>query len=151
MFLPLFVTLLPVLFLGGLIRNAASFRRRKIDMDGKPPISKLPFVSSRYAIVLVWGAMVVQSWGGDLSLVDVPALLRSASLGLWVMGFALLFSGRAGLGDSFRIGSPKERTGLKQTGLYGFSRNPRTWGSMPRCVRRSRARSTRSCSWWRYM
>ena len=40
------------------------------------------------------------------------------------LAFALLFSGRSGLGDSFRIGSPKESTGLKQTGLYRFSRNP---------------------------
>jgi protein-S-isoprenylcysteine O-methyltransferase Ste14 len=124
MFLPLFVTLLPVIFLGGLIRKAVLFRRRKIDMDGEPPISRLPFVSSKYAIVVVWGAMLVQTWGGDLSPVAVPAMLQSASLGLWVLGFALLFSGRAGLGDSFRIGSPKERTGLQQTGLYRFSRNP---------------------------
>jgi protein-S-isoprenylcysteine O-methyltransferase Ste14 len=124
MFLPLFVTLLPVIFLGGLIRNAVLFRRRKIDMDGVAPISRLPFVSSKYAIVLVWGAMIVQTWGGNLSLVDVPALLKNASIGLWALGFALLFSGRAGLGDSFRIGSPKERTGLQQTGLYAFSRNP---------------------------
>ena len=124
MFLPLFVTLLPVIFLGGLIRNAVLFRRRKIDMDGEPPISRLPFVSSKYAIVMVWGAMVVQSWGGSLSPVAVPAVFKNASLGLWVMGFALLFSGRAGLGDHFRIGSPKERTGLRQTGLYRFSRNP---------------------------
>jgi protein-S-isoprenylcysteine O-methyltransferase Ste14 len=124
MFLPLFVTLLPVVFLGGLIQKATVFRRRKIDMDGEPPISKLPFVSSKYTIVIVWGAMVVQSWGGNLSPVAVPGLLKSVSLGLWVLGFALLFSGRAGLGDSFRIGSPKERTGLQQTGLYRFSRNP---------------------------
>ena len=124
MLLPLFVTVLPVLFLGGLIRNATLFRRRKIDMDGEPPIAKAPFVSSKYAIVIVWGAMVVQAWGGNLSLVHVPNLLEIASLGLWAMGFALLFIGRAGLGDSFRIGSPKETTGLQQTGLYRFSRNP---------------------------
>jgi protein-S-isoprenylcysteine O-methyltransferase Ste14 len=29
-----------------------------------------------------------------------------------MLGFALLFVGRFGLGDSFRIGSPKEHTGL---------------------------------------
>jgi protein-S-isoprenylcysteine O-methyltransferase Ste14 len=118
------VTLLPVLFLGGLIQKAIRFRRRKIDMDGEPPISKLPFVSSKYAIVIVWGAMIVQTWGGNLSPVAVPARLTGASIGLWVLGFALLFSGRAGLGDAFRIGSPKERTGLHRTGLYRFSRNP---------------------------
>lgn len=124
MLLPLFVTLLPVLFLAGLIRKAAALRRRHIDMDGDPPISKAFFVSSKYAIVIVWSAMVVQSWGVDLSFVDVPDAAKGVSLGLWILGFALLFSGRSVLGDSFRIGSPREDTGLKQTGLYRFSRNP---------------------------
>ena len=124
MLLPLFVTLLPVLFLAGLVQKARAFHRRSIDMDGEPPISKALFVSSKYAIVVVWGAMVIQTWGGNLSSVDVPDLCKDVSLGLWILGFALLFSGRSGLGDSFRIGSPKESTGLKQTGLYRFSRNP---------------------------
>jgi protein-S-isoprenylcysteine O-methyltransferase Ste14 len=124
MLLPLFVTLLAVLFLVGLIVKAQALRRRHIDMDGSPPISKALFVSSKYTIVVLWGAMVVQSWGVDLSLVDVPAPARAVSLGLWILGFALLFGGRSILGDSFRIGSPKERTALKQTGLYRFSRNP---------------------------
>ena len=124
MLLPLFVTLLPALFLSGLIQKAAALRRRHIDMDGDPPISKAFFVSSKYAIVIVWSAMVVQSWGVDLSVVDVPGPAKGVSICLWILGFALLFSGRIVLGDSFRIGSPREDTGLKQTGLYRFSRNP---------------------------
>jgi protein-S-isoprenylcysteine O-methyltransferase Ste14 len=124
MLFPLLVTLLPVFFLAGLIMKGLAFRRRNVDMDGTPPIPKALFLSSKYAIVMVWGAMVIQSWGGKLSFFDIPGLATNASLGLWVLGFALLFAGRFGLGDSFRIGSPKERTGLKQTGLYRFSRNP---------------------------
>jgi protein-S-isoprenylcysteine O-methyltransferase Ste14 len=93
-------------------------------MDGDPPISKALFVSSKYAIVIVWGAMAVQSWGVDLSFVDVPGPAKGVSIGLWILGFALLFSGRSVLGDSFRIGTPRESTGLKQTGLYRLSRNP---------------------------
>jgi len=124
MLLALVVTVLPVLFLAGLIQKALAFRRRHVDMDGVPPIPKAPFASSKWAIVVVWAAMVIQSWGGTLSFVDVPPALSAASLGLWALGFALLFAGRSGLGDSFRIGSPKEPTGLKQTGLYRFSRNP---------------------------
>ena len=94
MLLPLLVTLLPVLFLAGLVQKARAFRQRHIDMDGDPPIPKALFVSSKFAIVVVWGAMVVQSWGGDLSIVDVPGPARGVSLGLWILGFALLFSGR---------------------------------------------------------
>ena len=121
---PLIVTVLPVVFLAGLIQRALAFGRRNVDMDGEPPIPKALFVSSKYAIVILWGAMVVQTWGGTLSIVDIPTLLREVSLGLWVLGFGLLFVGRSGLGDSFRIGSPRERTGLRQDGLYRFSRNP---------------------------
>ena len=112
MLVPLFVTLLPVAFLAGLIRKALVFRRRHVDMGGEPPISEAQFAVSKYAIVLIWGAMVAQSWGGTLSFVDIPDLFTGASLGLWVPGFALLFTGRSGLGDSFRIGSPKESTGV---------------------------------------
>jgi protein-S-isoprenylcysteine O-methyltransferase Ste14 len=35
-----------------------------------------------------------------------------------------LFAGRFGLGDSFRIGSPKEATSLTVNGLFHLSRNP---------------------------
>ena len=124
MLVSLLVTVLPVLFVGGLVRRDLAFRRRHVDMGGVPPISNALFASSKYAIVLVWVAMVVQSWSDRLSFIDVPGAVRSASLVLWALGFALLFAGRSGLGDSFRIGSPRERTGLKRTGLYRISRNP---------------------------
>jgi protein-S-isoprenylcysteine O-methyltransferase Ste14 len=35
-----------------------------------------------------------------------------------------LFTGRFGLGNSFRIGSPQEKTSLRTNGLFKFSRNP---------------------------
>jgi protein-S-isoprenylcysteine O-methyltransferase Ste14 len=118
------VTLLPTLFLIVLFGGGAMFRRRNIDMDGDAPINKVLFVSSKYAIVLLWGAMVAHTWGVNLSFIKVPGLLRTVSLCLWALGFVLLFLGRFGLGSSFRIGSPKESTGLKVHGLFGLSRNP---------------------------
>lgn len=121
---PLVVTVFPVLFLVVLFGGGALLRRRNIDMDGEPPIDKRLFYVSKYAILGLWGAMVVQSWGLNLSLVPVPAWVGAASLVLWVGGFVLLFIGRLGLADSFRIGSPKENTRLKVDGLFQFSRNP---------------------------
>lgn len=120
----LFVTVLPAGFLIVLFGGGALFRRRNIDMDGDPPINKTLFVSSKYTIVLLWAAMVAQSWGADLSFAEAPGLLRWIALCLWVSGFALLFAGRFGLGGAFRIGSPKERTNLTVDGLFRFSRNP---------------------------
>ncbi|MFH1071639.1 MAG: isoprenylcysteine carboxylmethyltransferase family protein [Candidatus Glassbacteria bacterium] len=118
------VTLLPVLFLIVLFGGGALFQSQNIDMDGEPPIDRRLFLSSKYAIVLLWLGMVLRSWGIDLSFFSVPETLARVSLGLWACGFALLFSGRFRLGASFRIGSPKESTSLKANGLYRFSRNP---------------------------
>ena len=121
---PIVVTLSPVLFLVILFGGAALLRRRNIDMDGAPPIDKRIFYISKYSIVGLWGAMVLQSWGVNLSFVRVPGWLKGIALFLWVAGFLLLFIGRLGLADSFRIGSPKESTRLKVDGLFRFSRNP---------------------------
>jgi protein-S-isoprenylcysteine O-methyltransferase Ste14 len=118
------VTLPPALFLVVLFGGGALFRRRNIDMDGAPPIGKALFVTSKYAIVILWAAAVSQSWGVRLSPVAVPGLLAEVALGLWAFGFALLFIGRLGLGDSFRIGAPKEATRLRVNGLFRLSRNP---------------------------
>jgi protein-S-isoprenylcysteine O-methyltransferase Ste14 len=121
---PVVVTVFPVLFLVVLFGGGALLRRRNIDMDGAPPIDKRIFYASKYLILGLWGAMVVQGWGIRLSLTEVPGWLRGVPLVLWVGGFMLLFIGRLGLADSFRIGSPKEDTRLKVDGLFRFSRNP---------------------------
>jgi len=123
---PVVVMLFPVLFLVILFGGAALLRRRKIDMDGEPPIDRRIFYLSKYAIVGLWAAMVLQSWswGVNLSFVSVPGWLKWIALFLWVGGFTLLFIGRLGMADSFRIGSPKESTRLKVDGLFRFSRNP---------------------------
>jgi protein-S-isoprenylcysteine O-methyltransferase Ste14 len=119
-----FVTLLPVLFLIILFGGGERFRRRNIDMDGEPPINHTLFYISKYSIIVLWGAMVLQSWGINLSPILIPELLRWISLCLWTLGFMLLFLGRFGLGNSFRLGSPKEDTSLKTDGIFRFSRNP---------------------------
>jgi len=118
------VTIFPVMFLVLLFGTGARLRRRDIDMDGEPPIDRRIFYASKYAILGLWAAMVVQTWGVRLSLVSTPGWLRTVSLVLWVGGFLLLFIGRLGLADSFRIGSPRESTRLKVGGLFRFSRNP---------------------------
>jgi protein-S-isoprenylcysteine O-methyltransferase Ste14 len=93
-------------------------------MDGDPPIDKTLFYISKYSIILLWAAMVLQSWGMNLSFITVPGGVKWVALSLWASGFILLFIGRLGLGESFRIGSPRERTRLQVNGLFRFSRNP---------------------------
>ncbi len=123
-FEPLFITVLPALFLIVLYRGKLAFRHRKIDMDGAAPISKELFRWSKYAIPIPWAGMIFQSFGLNLSLIKGPLSLKWISPGLWTAGFALLFVGRLGLGSSFRVGCAKESTILRVSGLFRYSRNP---------------------------
>ncbi len=118
------ITLPPVIFLTILFGGGAVFRRRNIDMDGDAPIGRTVFITSKYAIVFLWASAIFQTWGIRLSFFDIPEPLRWISLLLWISGFLLLFMGRLEMGNSFRIGSPKENTRLKINGLFRFSRNP---------------------------
>jgi protein-S-isoprenylcysteine O-methyltransferase Ste14 len=120
----IFVTLFPAFFLIVLFGGGELFRRKNIDMGGEPPIDKGPFSISKYSIIILWGAMVLHSWGISFPTIKVPFVLELVALCLWGSGFSLLFIGRFGLGNSFRIGSPKENTSLKTNGLFKFSRNP---------------------------
>jgi protein-S-isoprenylcysteine O-methyltransferase Ste14 len=118
------VTLFPTLFLIVLFGGGELFRRRNIDMDGDPPIDRRLFYISKYSIFILWGAMVLHGWNINLFPIKGSGLLKWFALCLWVSGFTLLFIGRFALGDSFRVGSPKESTRLKANGLFKFSRNP---------------------------
>jgi len=118
------VTLLPAGFLIVLFYGGALFQRRNIEQDGEAPINRTLFYASKYSILVLWGAMVIQSWGISISFAGVPRFLQLTALVLWVSGFVLLYLGRFTLGDSFRLGTPKEDTGLRVDGLYGLSRNP---------------------------
>jgi protein-S-isoprenylcysteine O-methyltransferase Ste14 len=124
MFEPLAVTLLPALFLAVLIGGGEVFRRQRINQDGKPPIDRRVFYASKYAIVVLWGAVIASSWGAPVSFVDVPSASKWVGLLFWAAGFLVLFVGRFGLGKSFRIGSPTEQTDLRVNGLFRLSRNP---------------------------
>ena len=121
---PLAITVPVALFLVVLFGGGAVFRRQQIDMDGEPPIDRRVFYASKYAIVVVWSAMVAASWGAPLSPVIVPAASKWAAWLLWGLGLLMLFVGRFTLGNSFRLGSPKESTRLSVNGLFRVSRNP---------------------------
>jgi protein-S-isoprenylcysteine O-methyltransferase Ste14 len=118
------VTVLPVGFLMVLFGGGALFKKRKIDQDGKAPINRTLFYASKYSILILWAAMVVQSWGISISFIEVPRFLQVIALFFWFSGFALLYYGRFKLGNSFRLGTPREDTSLAVDGFYRLSRNP---------------------------
>jgi protein-S-isoprenylcysteine O-methyltransferase Ste14 len=118
------VTILPVGFLIVLFGGGALFLKRNIEQDGEAPINRTLFYASKYSILVLWGAMVIQSWGINISFAGVPRPLQLMALLLWTLGFVLLYLGRFTMGDSFRLGTAKEDTSLKVDGLFRLSRNP---------------------------
>ena len=118
------VTILPVGFLMVLFGGGALFKKRKIEQDGEAPIDRTLFYVSKYSILVLWGAMVVQSWGIRISMVGVPRTLQLIALLSWVCGFAFMYIGRFTMRDSFRLGTPREDTSLRTDGLFSISRNP---------------------------
>ncbi len=118
------VTILPVGFLIILFWGGALFQKKKISQDGEAPINRTLFYTSKWSIVILWGAMALASWGMGFPPVQVPRFLQLIALVFWCAGFALLYLGRFKLGDSFRLGTPKEDTCLKTDGLFRVSRNP---------------------------
>jgi protein-S-isoprenylcysteine O-methyltransferase Ste14 len=118
------VTILPAGFLIVLFGGGTLFLRRNIEQDGEAPIDRTLFYASKYSILILWGAMVIQSWGISISFGEVPRFLQLIALLFWISGFTLLYLGRFTMGDSFRLGTPKEDTSLKLDGLFRLSRNP---------------------------
>ena len=118
------VTILPLGFLIVLFSGGALFLRKNIEQDGEAPINRTVFYISKYSILALWGAMVLQSWGISISVFEVPSFVQVIGLASWFFGFALLYIGRFEMGNSFRLGTPKEHTSLKVEGLFRLSRNP---------------------------
>ena len=118
------VTILPVGFLIIIFGGGALFLRKKIEQDGEAPINRTLFYAGKYSIIILWGAMALAGWGIGFPPVQVPRLLQLIAIAFWCAGFVLLYLGRFKMGDSFRLGTPKEDTHLKTDGLFRLSRNP---------------------------
>jgi protein-S-isoprenylcysteine O-methyltransferase Ste14 len=118
------VTILPIGFLIVLFGGEALFLKKGIEQNGEAPINRTVFYTSKYSVIAIWGAMVVQSWGASISLSEVPRLLQLLALCFWGFGFLLLYLGRFKMRDSFRLGTAREDTPLKKDGLFRLSRNP---------------------------
>ncbi len=118
------VTVLPAGFLVIIFGGGALFLHKKIEQDGEAPINRTLFYASKWSIVILWGATALAGWGIGFSPVQVPRPLQLIALAFWVAGFVLLYLGRFTMGDSFRLGTPKENTNLKTDGLFRVSRNP---------------------------
>ena len=117
-------TALPLAFVVQHLWSEALFARRGVALGGKPPIDGRLFIASKYLAIGVWLAVSLRSWGfgwQPFAGFRVPRVLPGV---LWVLGFALLFTGRFSLGGNLRVGLPNEATRFHRNGAYRFTRNP---------------------------
>jgi protein-S-isoprenylcysteine O-methyltransferase Ste14 len=94
-----------------------------MDLIGRPPINRVAFVAGKVAAVGCWLAFPARFVLPELAGQRAPGQDWLA-LGTLLIGLAILIAALVNLGDSTRVGLPREATALKTGGLYRFSRNP---------------------------
>ena len=76
------------------------------------------------ALFFAWSVAVGLLPPARLHVWSAPPLLSQLGAGLGVLGLLLVIAAQTGMGASWRIGVPEERTGLVTTGLIALIRHP---------------------------
>ncbi len=103
-----------------------------MEILGKPSINRVLFFIGKFSIigniVFVFLKNKVEAYQFSLQ-VQILALLLLFISGALIFTIALI-----NLGQSLRVGLPKEETQLKTNGMYSFSRNPIYLGVFLLCM-----------------
>lgn len=84
------MTALPLAFLVHLQISGAVLARRSICLDGRPPIARRLFYTSKHLIILVWLVAALSSWGAGFALLAGTPVLHGLTIGIWILGFTVL-------------------------------------------------------------
>jgi protein-S-isoprenylcysteine O-methyltransferase Ste14 len=95
-----------------------------MEVLGKSPINKYLYASGKLSSFAADGALILQFFGLNFRIIDVPPAISLAALILASIGFMIFIFAMLNLGSSMRFGLPTEPTRFKTEGLYSFSRNP---------------------------
>ncbi len=95
-----------------------------MNITGKPTINPLLFFSGKISGYISWIFLVLSLAG--IKLPGSHSLIFNNIIALFLLAAGLLYTfiSLVNLGGSTRLGLPEERTELKTSGLYKFSRNP---------------------------
>jgi protein-S-isoprenylcysteine O-methyltransferase Ste14 len=119
------MTVLLAIFLVAAIAPRIIQKRKKIETVGCIGIHRALFFTGKAALFASFALVPVQAYAGDLSLFgkgDAYFWASSSLIGLGVAFFSLAI---LKLGTfSLRVGITKEKTILRDTGIYRVSRNP---------------------------
>lgn len=95
-----------------------------MEILGKTPINDFLYVSGKLSSFAAYGALILQFFGFNFRIIDIPPAILFAALVLASLGFLLFIAASLNLGSSLRFGIPTEPTRFKTKGLYALSRNP---------------------------
>lgn len=76
------------------------------------------------ALFFAWSVGVGLLPGASLHIWSAPPVFGQLGAGLGVLGLLLVIVAQFGMGASWRIGVPEEKTGLVTSGLFAFVRHP---------------------------
>jgi protein-S-isoprenylcysteine O-methyltransferase Ste14 len=96
----------------------------KIEVVGKTPINKYIYFSGKFSAYLSWMAILLQFFGPNIRMMQLPPIVLNASLITAIAAFILGLIAMTNLGSALRFGLPSEKTKFKSDGLYAVSRNP---------------------------
>lgn len=102
---------------------------RKIETVGCIGINKVLFFTGKVALFVSYAFVLFQAYGAHLSLMGRGPAFFWTSAALIRMGVLFFTLAILKLGTfSLRVGITKEKTFLRETGVYRFSRNPMLLG-----------------------
>lgn len=100
------------------------YKIKKKDFLGTDPTKKSLYKIGKVSVWLIWVGILVQSRFYSFRQIELPYYLEVTSFILIIITFIIFILSYISIGDSLRIGLPKEETILKTKGIYRFSRNP---------------------------
>ncbi|MFH0875524.1 MAG: isoprenylcysteine carboxylmethyltransferase family protein [archaeon] len=95
-----------------------------MEIFGKAPINNFMFITGKLSFLSVCTASILQIFGYNMRITNLPYSLFYGSLFFIAVGTAIFLISSINLGKSLCVGIPEEKTSFKKNGLYKFSRNP---------------------------
>lgn len=111
-------------FIALLVGLEIYYKIKKKDFLGTDPTSKTLYKIGKASVWLIWIGILVQSRFYNFRMIELPYYLELTSFILIIITFIIFILSYISIGESLRVGLPKERTKLKTKGIYRFSRNP---------------------------
>jgi len=119
------VVLSAFLFMGiALIIIVLKYRKRGIHFLGKPAIDQFYFLTAKGTLFTTWLLFIVKAVFPKIGYIQVPPTLAWIAASLLWIAVLIVVTAFFELGESIRVGLPSQKTELKTTGIYRYSRNP---------------------------